>query len=92
MVELSYNIQSDNGSITDQHALREWSNRYRRALDDLKDLRVASRLGSMMTAAGLVEVDTKMIQLPLCGWSNGRIRSPVPFRTELTQQILAYVR
>jgi hypothetical protein len=71
MVELNYNVQSDNGSITDQHALREWSRRYMRALEDLKDLRVGPRLGSLMTTAGLVEVDTTMIQLPLSAWSSG---------------------
>ncbi|KAL1976771.1 hypothetical protein VTN31DRAFT_3053 [Thermomyces dupontii] len=68
MVEISYNIQSDNGSLTDEHALRQWSDRYRRALEDLKDLRVASRLGNMLAAAGLTEVESKMIQLPLSDW------------------------
>ncbi|CRG86860.1 hypothetical protein PISL3812_03872 [Talaromyces islandicus] len=72
MVELNYNVQSDNGSITDQHALREWSRHYLRALEDLKDLRVGARLGSLMTSAGLVEVDTTMIQLPLSAWSSDR--------------------
>ncbi|KAH8691402.1 S-adenosyl-L-methionine-dependent methyltransferase [Talaromyces proteolyticus] len=69
MIELNYNTQSDNGSLTDQHALREWSRRYIRSLEDLKDLRIGSRLGSLMTAAGLVEVDTTMIQLPLSAWA-----------------------
>lgn len=73
MVEISYNIQSDNGSLTDEHALRQWSDRYRRALEDLKDLRVASRLGNMLAAAGLTEVESKMIQLPLSDWPTGRL-------------------
>lgn len=44
-----------------------------RALEDLKDLRVAPRLASLMTAAGLQEVDMRMIQLPLSAWSSGKI-------------------
>lgn len=44
-----------------------------RALEDLKDLRVAPRLASLMTAAGLQEVDMRMIQLPLSTWSSGKI-------------------
>ena len=71
MVEIYFNVQSDNGTITDGHALRQWSQKYRTALDDLKDLRVVSRLGTLLTAAGLVEVDTRMIQLPLSAWPTG---------------------
>lgn len=71
MVELYLNVQSDNGSITDQNALRQWSAKYRAALDDLKDLSVGTRLGNLMAAAGLVEVDVRMIQLPLSAWSSG---------------------
>lgn len=73
MAEIYFNVQSDNGSITDRHALREWSRRYMRALEDLKDLRVAPRLAGLMTAAGLQEVDMRMIQLPLSAWSSGKL-------------------
>ncbi|KAL2217874.1 S-adenosyl-L-methionine-dependent methyltransferase [Thermoascus aurantiacus ATCC 26904] len=69
MVEIYFNVQSDNGSLTDEHALRQWSIKYRSALEDLKDLRVGTRLGSLLAAAGLVEVDTRMIPLPLSAWS-----------------------
>ena len=41
------------------------------ALGDVKDLRVGTRLRSLLTEAGLVEVDATMIPLPLSGWSNG---------------------
>jgi len=71
MIELYFNVQSDNGSITDEHALRRWSTHYMRALEDKKDLRVGSRLRNMLTSAGLTEVDIKMIPLPLSAWSNG---------------------
>ncbi|OXV10883.1 hypothetical protein Egran_01356 [Elaphomyces granulatus] len=70
MIELYLNVQSDNGSITDQNALRQWSTKYKAALDDLKDMTIGTRLGNLMTAAGLVEVDTKMMQLPLSAWSS----------------------
>lgn len=72
MIEIYFNVQSDNGSITDAHALRRWSTQYMRALEDRKDIRVGSRMRNMLTSAGLTEVDTKMIPLPLSAWSNGR--------------------
>lgn len=72
MTEIYFNVQSDNGSITDQHALRRWSTQYMRALEDRKDLRIGSRLRNFFIEEGLVEVDTKMIPLPLSAWSNGK--------------------
>lgn len=72
MVEIYFNVQSDNGSITDEHALRRWSTQYLRALEDRKDLRIGSKLRNLMTEAGFVEVDAKMIPLPLSAWSTGR--------------------
>ncbi|KAJ5124011.1 uncharacterized protein N7515_007836, partial [Penicillium bovifimosum] len=69
MVEIYYNVQSDNGSITDEHALRRWSTQYLRSLEDKKDLRVGTKLRTILTEAGLVEVDAKMIPLPLSAWS-----------------------
>lgn len=72
MVEIYFNVQSDNGSLTDEHALRKWSTQYMRALEDRKELRIGSRLRSFFESAGLVEVDTKMIPLPLSAWSNGQ--------------------
>jgi hypothetical protein len=71
MVEIYFNVQSDNGSITDEHALRKWSTQYLRALEDRKDLRIGSKLRTLLTEAGFIEVDTKMIPLPLSPWSTG---------------------
>ncbi|KAJ5974419.1 hypothetical protein N7481_011629 [Penicillium waksmanii] len=68
MIEIYFNVQSDNGSITDEHALRRWSTQYMRAQEDRKDLRIGTRLRNMLTSAGLTEVDTKMIPLPLSAW------------------------
>lgn len=41
-----------------------------RSLDGVKDPRAPLQLQSMLTAAGLVNVESQMIPLPLCGWSN----------------------
>ncbi|KAI9821314.1 MAG: hypothetical protein M1827_004050 [Pycnora praestabilis] len=69
MVELYYNCQSDNGSLTEEHALREWSTKYLSALEEIKDLRAPLRLNTMMANAGFVDMESKMIPLPLCAWS-----------------------
>jgi hypothetical protein len=83
MVEIYFNVQSDNGSITDEHALRRWSTQYLRALEDRKDLRIGSKLRNLMIEAGFVEVDAKMIPLPLSAWSTGRLLG-CPGRTHET--------
>ena len=78
MVECYHMCQSDNGSITDEHAIRQWSNHYIRSMEGLKDLRAPIRLQAMFAAAGLVNIESRMVQLPLCGWSNGQISFPSP--------------
>jgi hypothetical protein len=55
----------------DGHALRQWSARYLSALDGLKDVRRPMYLHRMMIDAGLVDIESRTIQLPLCGWSRG---------------------
>ena len=42
-----------------------------RALEDKKDLRIGSRLRGLFTGAGLEDVDSKMIPLPLSAWPTG---------------------
>ena len=71
MVECYHMCQSDNGSITEEHAIRQWSNHYMRAMEGLKDLRAPLRLQTMLAATGFVDIESKMVQLPLCGWSSG---------------------
>lgn len=68
-----FNAQSDNGSLTDEHALRQWSLKYNQGLGNLKDVRVGVRLRELLSAAGLVEIETKMIPLHLSAWSSGRL-------------------
>ncbi|KAI5811597.1 S-adenosyl-L-methionine-dependent methyltransferase [Peziza echinospora] len=70
MVEFYYNVQSDNGSLTDDHALRRWSEMYLRAHDETRDLRAPLRFQHMFEQAGFVDVETKMIPIHLNGWSN----------------------
>src|SRR5207247_3343101 len=71
MVEIYYNVQSDNGSLTDHHALRQWSTNYFEALGDVKDLRAPLHLRNLMIEAGFVYLESRMIPLPLSGWSKG---------------------
>lgn len=40
-------------------------------MEGLKDLRVPLRLANMMRAAGFVDVESRMIQLPTCAWATG---------------------
>lgn len=42
------------------------------SLEDTKDLRVGTRLKTLLMGAGLVDVDARMIPLPLCAWSGGK--------------------
>lgn len=73
MVEIYFNIQSDNGALTENHALRKWSNKYICSLEDAKDVRAGMKLNSLMTSAGLVDVESRMIPLPLSGWPSGEL-------------------
>ncbi|KAJ5671155.1 hypothetical protein N7507_000282, partial [Penicillium longicatenatum] len=89
MVEVYHNVQSDNGSITDQHALRRWSRQYMRALEDRKDLRIGSKLKNLLLEAGLEEVDSNMIPLPLSAWSaDTRTRAIGQCNSDNIQQLL----
>jgi hypothetical protein len=77
-VEFYYNIQSDNGSLTDNHALRQYSSTFLRAMEGRKDLRAALRLETMMRDTGLVEIGSRMIPLPLNGWSQSEYKPYLP--------------
>ncbi|KAL4897926.1 S-adenosyl-L-methionine-dependent methyltransferase [Aspergillus ambiguus] len=70
LVEIYFNVQSDNGSITERNALRQWSAHYLGCLGEAKDLRVGTRLRNLLIAGGLTEVDARMIPLPFSAWSN----------------------
>jgi len=72
MIELYHNFQSDNGTLTADHALSQWSARYRESMEGLKNLRAATRLPNLMREAGFVDVESRMIPLPTCAWSSGQ--------------------
>ncbi|OJD24004.1 hypothetical protein ACJ73_04644, partial [Blastomyces percursus] len=83
MVEMYFNVQSDNGTITDAHALRKWSSKYLKSLEDVKELRVAMKLGGLLEAARFNNVQTRVINVPLAPWPDdahlreiGRINRP----------------
>ncbi|EFE45206.1 hypothetical protein TRV_00020 [Trichophyton verrucosum HKI 0517] len=69
MVEVYFNVQSDNGALTESNCLRKWSTSYIAALEDVKDLRSGMKLAGLMASAGLVDIESKIIPLPLSGWS-----------------------
>lgn len=74
MVECYYLSQSDNGSITNSHPIRRWSNKYTQSMEGIKDPRAPMRLQSLFTAAGFDDIEHRMIQMPLCGWSDGKTK------------------
>ncbi len=71
MIEFYHMCQSDNGSITDSNAIRQWSQKYMQSLDSIKDPRAGLRLQNLLNEAGFVQVELEMIRVPLCGWSTG---------------------
>lgn len=72
LIEIYHMIQSDNGTITEDNILRQMSTNHFRCIEDTKDPRAPLRFDSMMRAAGLVELGSKMIPLPLNGWPIGK--------------------
>ncbi|KAL2153140.1 hypothetical protein VTH82DRAFT_4295 [Thermothelomyces myriococcoides] len=68
MVEIYFNAQSDNGTLTSNHALQIWSQSYMQSIQPLKDPRAPLRLQNWMVQAGFVEVESRMLTLPLSGW------------------------
>lgn len=71
LIEIYHMIQSDNGTITDDNILRQMSTSFFSAIEDTKDPRAPLRFDSMMREAGLVELGSRMIPLPLNGWPVG---------------------
>jgi len=70
MVEIYFQCQSDNGTLLENHALRQWSTHYFESLAGIKDLRIPLRLQNVMREAGFVEVEQTMLPLHTCAWSN----------------------
>ena len=73
MIEWYQMCQSDNGSISEEHALRKWSTNYMRALETVKDPRAPMQLQTLLRDAGMTNVESRMISIPLCPWSKGKV-------------------
>ena len=65
-------VQSDNGTITEDHAIRQLNSLLSAAMDKRKDMCAPMRLGTMMREAGLLEVESRMVQMPLNGWPTSK--------------------
>ncbi|KAK1252448.1 hypothetical protein MKX08_003635 [Trichoderma sp. CBMAI-0020] len=68
MVEMYLNAQSDNGTLSPDHALSRWSSGYLDAMHPQKDPRAALRLKDWMTSAGFVDIESRLLTLPMCPW------------------------
>ncbi len=108
LVEIYFNAQSDNGSLTHSellrrqralrrggrgwgergrleeltgmfsadHSLRRWSRRYLESMQPYKDPRAPLHLERLVRNAGFVDVETRLLPLPLSAWSTGRLSVP----------------
>ncbi|EWY96740.1 hypothetical protein FOYG_05336 [Fusarium oxysporum NRRL 32931] len=70
MVEIYFNAQSDNGTLSRDHALSQWSRQYLESQQPYKDPRAPLQLASWMRSAGFTEVESRLLTLPMCGWSS----------------------
>ncbi|KFY08242.1 hypothetical protein V492_06410 [Pseudogymnoascus sp. VKM F-4246] len=89
MVEVYYQVQSYNGTLTDEHGLRQWSTRMFQSMEGLKDLRMPLHLANAMRTAGFVDIDHRMIPLPTCAWSDAERLGMAPNDAQL---LIAHAR
>lgn len=68
------NRKSPTHNLTD-HALSRWSRQYLDGLQPYKNPRAPLQLSTWMRSAGFTEVDTRLIPLPMCGWSSSEFLS-----------------
>ncbi|XRM39064.1 hypothetical protein ABZX51_002443 [Aspergillus tubingensis] len=62
------------------------------SVEDVKDLRVGTRLRDLLLAAGLKEVESTMIPVPLCEWSSEpRMRDIGKASRKITRHLLTAV-
>jgi len=76
-------VQSDNGLLTDQSAVRRWWFAYQTSMGRLnRDPRVGRRLQQLLEDKGYRDVNVDVERLPIGGWHLGTlqcVRSLVPF-------------
>ncbi|CAM1511602.1 Fc.00g091150.m01.CDS01 [Cosmosporella sp. VM-42] len=58
MVEIYFNAQSDNGTLT------------REGVQPYKDPRAPLQISNWMRSAGFTEIESRLLSLPMCAWSN----------------------
>ncbi|UKZ47714.1 hypothetical protein TrVGV298_001940 [Trichoderma virens] len=68
LVEIYFNAQSDNGTLSPDHALSRWSSGYLDAMHPQKDPRAALRLKEWMRSAGFTDIESRLLTLPMCPW------------------------
>lgn len=84
MVEYYPNIQSDNGRLSSQSALRRWWEAYVSAMErSNRSPRIGQRLQSLMSEAGLRDVGGSILHLPIGGWDPGRRSLRICFLSRL---------
>jgi len=72
MVEYYYNIQSDSGRLTDNHAMHRWGVTYRRTMEYIdRDPRIGRSLADKLRNAGLHDVHARTFQMPIGPWPTG---------------------
>ena len=72
ITEYYLNIQSSNGSLSDDSAIRKWWNTYAGAMESLKSApRIGQRLQQLLTEARLSDVRVNTVQLPIGEWNPG---------------------
>jgi hypothetical protein len=72
ITEYYLNIQSSNGSLSDNSAIRRWWQAYAGAMEDLNRApRIGQRLQQLFLEAKLSDVRVDAVQLPVGGWSPG---------------------
>jgi len=72
MVEFYYNIQSDSGRLTENHAMYKWGVTYRATMEYIdRDPRIGRTLADKLRSAGLHDVHARTFQIPIGAWSRG---------------------
>lgn len=71
--ELYYNIQSDNGRLTEEHSTYHWYQYYQSGAQQLdRDPRVGRKLTNMMRNAGLANVQQRFFRIPIGDWGTSQ--------------------
>ncbi|KAH8736012.1 S-adenosyl-L-methionine-dependent methyltransferase [Ilyonectria robusta] len=70
MVEIYFNAQSDNGTLTRGEHIGRLGFKYLQSAQPYKDPRAPLQLANWMRSAGFTEIESRLLTLPMCAWSN----------------------